>query len=531
MKETGNRRTLLLLSIILLGLGIRVTGLKWGQGYSSFSSRDSLEAYTFVVDYARGDAKAQYLGQPNYNLHAKVPGPLWSLFGFIGVRYWGTVEGMVLMILLVNIILIYTTYLLAERTVGASCALWAALFTATLPIPVYYSVFVYNPNVMPFFGSLLFLALWEVTQRDRSRCIFWVMLILLIMPQFHLSVFSLLPAGVIILLISSARLNLPWLFAGLFCGATLYVPYVRGEIAHGWENTLAIPSGRPEHLWGGLKAAIAPWNMLVNYVPRWSPSAREYRELGQACFGWSGIFVALNLLSGIIALLLLSRVFQETRKAMSGFFRSPRQAFKRSPAVIFLAIVIVVPLLCVFFSRQTYRIHYSIIWLAPLLSLVSYALMKWLASPRVGKVFLVAVILMTCGNIWFMPAMFHYQGVCIDHGEYFLGSFHNLETVYQKLKAHAGNRCIAVDNTNYKLAITDPAYLPTLTIPAKRRATEGRYLAEYVDTREKEFTALHGIKTAPITYVLYRADQVPEGVSGIAYQGKGIALVARDPSP
>lgn len=317
MKEAFSyQRSLLLLVIVLLGLGIRLTGFKWGQGYSSFSSRDSLEAYMYVVDYALGDGQAQHLGQPNYNLHAKLPGPLWSLFGFVGLRYWGSVEGMVLMILLVNTILIYTTYLLAERMLGLSSALWAALLTATFPIPVYYSAFVYNPNVMPFLGSLLFLALWEVTQRDRSRCVFWVVLILLIMPQFHLSVFSLLPAVVILLLISSTRLNLRWLSAGLLCGAALYVPYVRGEMAHHWENTRAIPSGRPEHLWGGLKAAIAPLSMLVNYVERWSPSAREYRELGKACFGWWGIFVALNVLSGVIALALLFGAFQEIRKAI-----------------------------------------------------------------------------------------------------------------------------------------------------------------------------------------------------------------------
>ena len=63
--ESGqsDRNLLWLWLIILLGLAIRLTGLEWGQGYSYFGSGDSLEAYSFAVDYALGEPRALYITQ------------------------------------------------------------------------------------------------------------------------------------------------------------------------------------------------------------------------------------------------------------------------------------------------------------------------------------------------------------------------------------------------------------------------------------------------------------------------------------
>jgi hypothetical protein len=310
MKEPikGQRTPAGLFLIVLLGFGLRLAGLLWGQGYSYFGQGAAIEAYSVAVDYARGEAKAGYLGQPNYNSHAKLPGPLWALLCFTGMRFGGSIEGAILVIILLNTATIYLTYLLAERTLGPLGAMWAALFAATLPFAVYYSVSIYNPNVMPFLGGLFFLALWEVVQRDRSPHIFWVGLLLLVMPQFHMCVTMVLPAVGLILLLAAARLHVLWLLAGLLSGAFLYLPYVRGEMAHGWQNTLGMLSAPDKYGWGGLKALSAPLSLLTNWVPQWTRSAGAYRQLGRACFGSFGVFLALNLLSAAVAALLLARI-------------------------------------------------------------------------------------------------------------------------------------------------------------------------------------------------------------------------------
>src|SRR5438093_1019727 len=58
--QTNNRGSgvsALIALIILLGFGIRVTGLWWAQGYCSIGPSDALEAYSVAVDYGRGEPK------------------------------------------------------------------------------------------------------------------------------------------------------------------------------------------------------------------------------------------------------------------------------------------------------------------------------------------------------------------------------------------------------------------------------------------------------------------------------------------
>ena len=49
--------------ILLLGLGLRVAGLVWGEAFFYASQGDCLDAYRVAVDYAKGEPRAQYIGQ------------------------------------------------------------------------------------------------------------------------------------------------------------------------------------------------------------------------------------------------------------------------------------------------------------------------------------------------------------------------------------------------------------------------------------------------------------------------------------
>jgi hypothetical protein len=346
--------------------------------------------------------------------------------------------------------------------------------------------------------------------------------LLLMMPQFHLSVLSLLPAIAIILALASVRLNVPWLIGGVLTGILLYVPYVRGEMAHGWQNTIGMGAGRHGHWWGGLKAVLAPWNLLVNFVPQWTRGAEEYMQLGKAVFGSFAVLVVLNLLSGLVAIFLLAGMFQEIRAAMRGFWQAPRQAFKRSPGIFFLAILIVVPLFCSLVSRQSFHVRYGILLLPPLLSLAGYIVVKAVGRPRIRRFFLPAMIIMICGNVWFMPAMYHYQGTRIRQGAIFYSSFRNLEIVYQHLKIHAGR--------NHPVQVNDTAYMASL-LPGDNVHPDAKLIRRYVAMRQKEIGAVSDAQNSPEVYTLFAADQVRQGDASIAYEDHGIALVAARPSP
>src|SRR5207253_8444323 len=93
---------LFLALILVIGFGLRLSALKWGQAYSYFGQGDSVEAFQVAVNYGHGEPRAQYLGQPNYNLHSKLPGPLWTIFCFVTYRFWGSVEGIAFTIALLN---------------------------------------------------------------------------------------------------------------------------------------------------------------------------------------------------------------------------------------------------------------------------------------------------------------------------------------------------------------------------------------------------------------------------------------------
>jgi len=507
----------LLALIILLGFGIRITGLWWAQGYCSIGPSDALEAYSVAVDYGRGEPKAEYLGQPNYNQHAKLPGPLWTMFCFAGLRSWGSIEGAVLGIILLNTATIYLAYLLAARTLGPSGAIYTAVGAATLPFAVYYSVSLYNPNVMPFLGGLLFLALWQAIQRERSRAIFWVILVLMIMPHFHMCVTMLLPPVALVLLLSSVRLNRLWLLGGLLAGALPYVPYVRGEMMHGWQNTLGMMSAPSKYGWGGLKALTAPVSLLTNWVPQWTGSFRAYLQLGRACFGWAWIFLALNLLSAIVAVLLLVRVWQRVIAAMRGFLNEPRPMFNRSRGLLFLSILTVIPLLLAALSGKNFRSHYAIVLFTPLLALAGWAAASLLSTPRFGRWFAAALIVVTCANVWFMPAMFHDLSFRIEKGEAFIASFRNLETVYQRLKAHAGKEpSVRVNDAVFESEVRGQEDV----------RVDPQLIARYVTVREKESAMFQGSPKAPITYILRHARVDTQKDPAVVYRAHDIELLA-----
>ncbi len=511
------RSVLYLCLILLLGFALRFTGLCWGQGYFYFGQGDGIEAYSVAVDYAQGQPRAQYIAQPNYNERSKLPGPLWTMFCYAGLRLWGSMEGVAFELIILNTVAIFLIWLLAARTLGRPTALWAALLVATLPSPVFYSVGVYNPEVMPFLGTLLFLALWEVTKSDHSRHAFWIGPLLLAMPQFHMSGLMLWPAVAVILALCGRRLNVPWLLAGLAAGLLLYIPYLHGDFAHDWQNTRGMFHGKGGRTWDSLKAISIPFNFLVNLVPRWTRGFAQYRELGRACFGSFTLLLAFNLLSLAVAAGQSLGAFQQIRTATKGLWRSPREMFQRSPGLTFLTTLLLVPLACALLSGKPFHTRYALVFLPAVAILAACGTAHAIRWARFGRWFLWALVFTTFVNVWFMPAFYHHQAQRIAEGNLFIPSFRKLETVYQSLKAHAGNRPIQID---------DSAYLHSLA-PKDEEHRDASLLRRYVVVREKETGGARGEVAAVKVYKLCPANDVLEGDAAVGFRGNGIALVAQ----
>ena len=516
------RRWVLLCVIVALGLGLRMLGLAWGQGYFYFGQGDAIAAYSVAVDFGAGEERAQYIGQPNYNKHSKLPGPLWTVFCWAGLKLGGSIQGTIALIVLLNTATIVLVYVLAEMSLGRGAALWAALFAATLPSAVFYSVGVYNPDVMPFLGCLLFLALRQAISRDSARSIFWVPVLLCAMPQFHMSGLMLVPAAALVLVLSPKRLNLNWLGAGIFAGVLLYLPYFIGEARHGWQNTRGMFSpGGERFSWDGLKAITAPLNLLLNWVPQWFRTMGEYKEFGRASFGSFGALLAVNILSVAVTALLVIGIFLKVKGASSGILRAPRDAFQRSPGILLLAIVLVVPLALALVSGKPFHTRYCLVLLGPLLCLAAAAAERWMRFPRFGRWFGIGTIALCVANVWLMLGFYSYEKARIDRAAAFVPAFRKLESVYQALKARAGaNGGVQIDDQDYLVALT----------PKDEVHRDAALIRRYVEVREKEAASKNGKPAEQTWFKLVSESELNRNNDlDVPFRGNGIALVAARP--
>jgi 4-amino-4-deoxy-L-arabinose transferase-like glycosyltransferase len=344
-----------------VGLLLRLLALYWGQGYHYATVGDEMLAYRVALDLDAGQERALYIGQPNFKT-GKLPGPMWALFWLIGLKIGHSPETVCLMMIILHTCVIYFVYRLAENIFGPEYSLWAAVFYATSPWPVHYSMTAWNPVPMAFFGALLYLALWNVVTHPNSRNIFWVCLLLAIMPQFHMMAMFVAPVVLLILWWNPSRLNRRWLVAGLFASALLYVPYVIGEMRHGWENTCRILDGRVVASFSVLKILTLPFVDLSNLMN--SVTGRdfsEYRALGDACFGSFWILAAFNAVSLILSVMILGTFVVRVVQSLRGTWRSPKQAFARAPAEVFVGSLLILPLVLFVASFTNFNSRYLIV--------------------------------------------------------------------------------------------------------------------------------------------------------------------------
>lgn len=502
-----------------MGLGLRIAALHWGQAFCYGSQGDCLEAYQVAVNFARGEPRAQYIGQPNYNEHSKLPGPLWTLFCATGLRGWGSIHGALGAIVLLNTAAIFLTYLLAARTVGIRAALWAALLMATSPAVIEFSVVLFNPVVMSFFGVALFLALWQVTQRERSRAAFWLLLLPFMSLQFHMSGLMLFAAVLGMLWVKRTRINVPWLLAGLLVALVLYLPYFRGELAHNWQNTRGMfTASRHGYSFEAFKVFIAPPSFLVNiWDARWTFQPGEYTALARATVGSYAVLLTLNAISVATAITLLLGMFRPVREALRGFWRSPRATFARSPGLTYLVLTLSLPLLVSLLEGKRFHGRYSLVVLPAFFALAGGSAVHLLSYRRLGRIIRSLLILTVSANALLVLTIYRYQGRSIEQGDLFLPSFDNLESVYQALKTHAGNE--------RPIRVYEPAYARE---SASGNPTVGyrHQICDYVALRERERFDDLSPQVPVLTFKLVRAESVAPDEPGVAYRKHGLALVA-----
>lgn len=505
-----SRRTqnLSLLLIIVLGLSLRLVGFQWHQGYQFSAIGDEIEAYQTGLRLLAGDREALHLGQPNFKA-GKVPGPLWAMLWAAGIRWGSGPETVILMLIALNTVVIWLVFVLGKNLFDPAHGLWAALLMATAPLPVCYSLGCTNPGMMAVLGALLYLALWAVIRQPKSAHIFWVVVVLAMMPQFHMICVFLIPPVVLLLVLRRREIHWRWLLAGLAAAAILYAPYVWGETQTHWINTRRYFVNQDKFSAGSLNALTTPVGSLANLIE--SNGGRrftDYRSFGNAVFGSFYVLAAFNALSLLLSVLAIGSF-------IGAFFRSLRRhgwklgdALASAPAVVFIGVMLLLPVLLFLPTGATFNGRYAIV-AHPLLFLLPAML---LAQVRYRGLILAGVAVTIAFNLYLCPAFFHYQNERIAHADYFIPSFRKMESVYQRIRAD--------------VRANDQPQLVAVGFPADRDAplTHGAdLLARYVNLRGQ-----FDHPGAPRRFRVEPRNSLIDKTGRIVYQGNGIAVVEDD---
>ena len=512
-----------LAATLLIAFALRAAAIIWGQSYAYNSQADCLEAYAVAVDFELGDSRARYLGQPNITTGSKLAGPAWTLFCVLGLKLGGSIEGVSWLLATTNVVAILLIYLLARQTIGPNAGLFAALLLATSLQGIRFSIGPYNPGMMPFLSTLLFLALWRVVSRDASRAIFWVPFLLLLTLQFHLSVLVLIPTAALAIAVSGRRVTWSWLLLGVVAGLALYLPYIAGELNHDWENTRAIFSPRKTELPSDpLRGFTAPISFLAYYWwPRWIYTDSEFQSLFDQVMGGTQWAKAAYVLSLLFALMLIGQVFHLGWKAGRGIWKSPRTVFARNPGLVFLIVLFLAPLAVGLVFQESFRPRYSLIQIPPLFTLAGAASAALLANSRLRAATALLGAAVVAINIYFVVSMYRFQGQHIESAPRFVASFPHLERVYQELRIHAGDgRPIAVDDRHF--------FIPSQS-DENIWFIDAMLIRPYVELRERERTrGVASSRSRAQVYELYQSWQSESDGREAAYAGNGIVLTPTD---
>lgn len=514
--QTDNRTHYLLLAcIIVIGFLLRLYSLYAGEGYREFAVGDELHAFTVAMNLLNGIGDAWYVGQPTFS-GGHTPGALWTLFWLFAYISGGySVDGAMFIMLLLNTSVIYLVYRLARHFTGRNYALLTALLYATGPWPVYYATGVWNPVPMAFFGAILFLALWDVAQRNHSRSIFVVCLVAAITPQFHMISVFYYPAILLILYLAPATLNKKWFALGIIAGICAYLPYFIGEMNNNWENTRAIFGESLPMSFGVAKIISTPVGVISNQIGRWTDYGFSgYREFGDEYFGSYIILLVINIISLLISLVIVAGFIRTLFQTLRGCWLTPKTAFKQQPKIIFLGILLVLPSLLFLLTGHNYGSRYSIIAF-PLLFILPALFLGNLKTEKFINLFRYAITIMVAINIYLIVSFNYHQGDLIENGEAFIPSFRKMAAASMEIKKKSDpDVLIKLDPTDY---IEDkPEYM----------LLGGQFLADYVAITE-QFINHEKRPAQSVTYYIEPATDPKTANETIIYQSNGLVVVDR----
>jgi 4-amino-4-deoxy-L-arabinose transferase-like glycosyltransferase len=225
-----------IVSILMLGAYLRLYKISLYMTFLGDEGRDALIVKRMIVD-----GKWTLLG-PTASVGGFFMGPIYYYFMAPFLWLWNfNPVGPAIMVALFGIATIYLVYYVGKRIFGAEVGIIASGLYALSPLVISYSRSSWNPNIVPFFGILLFFFLWDVVANHHWKRLFWIGIIFGIGLQLHYTFLSLF--GVIFiwfLLYGRKRSYVKHYFLGIVGFLVGFSPFLAFEIRHGFMNIRSI---------------------------------------------------------------------------------------------------------------------------------------------------------------------------------------------------------------------------------------------------------------------------------------------------
>lgn len=367
---------IILLSLILFAAYLRLYKIDQYLTFLGDEGRDVLVVKRMIVDH-----KFTLLG-PTASVGGFFLGPIYYYFMLPFLWAWQLDPvGPAIMVGLFGIATVYLVYLTGKSLFGSVAGLVSASLYAFSPLVIAYSRSSWNPNVVPFFATLIIFLLSRMRTRGKSWDPLYIGIALGIGIQLHyLFLFLFAVVGVWFVLIRPASLGRAvWLtFVGFLIGA---LPFLAFEVRHDFANMRTIF----RFILTGKETGFSPASYLatLNDVSFRLFSRIVFRmppkELWNSYPDWY-----------ITTLVLLSQV---TRWAVVFFLAMP--AFR-----LMAVWAITVMVLFGFYERAIYDYYFGILFAFPFLFLGMVASLLW--KSKKARTLVVAA--------WVALLVFNWQG-------------------------------------------------------------------------------------------------------------------------
>jgi 4-amino-4-deoxy-L-arabinose transferase-like glycosyltransferase len=344
-----------LVGILALAAYLRLYKIENYLTFLGDEGRDVLVVKRIIVDH-----KFTLLG-PTASVGGFFLGPIYYYFMLPFLWAWNLEPvGPAIMVALFGIATVYVVFMTARAFWGTLAGLIASSLFAVSPLVIAYSRSSWNPNVVPFFSTLLIYLLWRLVEKKNIKDAFWIGIVLGIGIQLHyLFLFLFVVVGSWYIL---KRNVLPfvqlilWTLVGFLVGVS---PFLAFELRHGFTNTRFII----QFIFAGKETGVeGSYLAIVSDV--------VFRAFGRILFRYPQPEILDKLSPWYIWALRFSAI-SALVVTLLAFVGAARGAVKKiaTPAQLMLLWFIVPVVLFGFYNKSIYDYYFGIFFAFPALAL------------------------------------------------------------------------------------------------------------------------------------------------------------------